>query len=126
MSFSNYDTNHNDNNNSTDNTSDFDHDINFGSDPHFSGSAGFDVVKVTIGCFALIGAVALGATMFSTSSDDSANQAAAPPVVPMYLQAQQAAIEAMRSQQQVMNEMRMRMAEADGYYEEDYYGEDNW
>ncbi len=104
-----------------------DFDGKFGNDPEFGGSSGIDAMKLVVGGLAVVGVLAIGSMMFSSGGDDAEAVAEAPPAVPMYLQAQQAAIEAMRSQQELMMEMqKQRMAEAEGYYEDAYGGDDGW
>lgn len=88
------------------------------------GLGGSQYTKLLFGASALIGMMALGALLagaFSTAKESpTASAKQGLPVVPLHVQAQQAAIDAMHAQQQVLTEMRMRMAEA----ESGFYGED--
>jgi len=85
---------------------------------------GKDYTKWIFGGCALLGMMAVGAILANFISSASAvSTPTGPPAVPLYVQAQQAAIEAMHAQQQMVTEMRMRMAEAEGDYYGDGYGQ---
>lgn len=99
--------------------------------PDDFGQGGFgstDYTKIIIFGCVMLAVMALGGILFKLTSSP-APAVAAPPVVPLHVQAQQAAIEALNAHQQMMIEMRRQMAEAErGYYEEGpaRYGDGGW
>ncbi len=95
---------------------DMDFDSHFGDD-HY-GTSG--LAKFILGACALLGVLALGGFIGKmTSSSTPAKAPAALPAVSLQQQMQQAAIEALHTQQQMMIDMRRQMAEAEsGYYED--------
>jgi len=94
---------------------DIDFDTQFGDNQY--GNSGF--AKFILGVCVLLGVLALGGFIGKmTSSPTPAKAASALPAVSLQQQMQQAAIEALHTQQQMMIDVRRQMAEAEsGYYE---------
>lgn len=99
--------------------------------PDDFGQGGFgstDYTKIIIFGCVMLAVMAIGGLLFKWTAGP-APAAAVPPVVPLHVQAQQAAIEALNAHQQMMIEMRRQMAEAErGYYEDGPagYGNGEW
>jgi len=89
--------------------------------PDDFGQGGFgqtDYTKIILFGCVMLAVMALGGLLVKWSSAP-APAIASPPVVPLHVQAQQAAIEALNTHQQMMIDMRRQMAEAQqGYYED--------
>ncbi len=102
---------------------DMDFDSQFGDD-HYGGDSGMG--KFVIGGCVLLGVLALGGfigKMTSSSSASPAKGSGGLPAVSVQQQMQQAAIEMMHTQQQMMIDARRQMAEAEaGYYEDGLRG----
>lgn len=94
---------------------DMDFDSQFGDDHYGSSGLG----KFILGACVLLAVLALGGFIGKmTSSSTPAKASAALPAVSLQQQMQQAAIEALHTQQQMMIDVRRQMAEAEnGYYE---------
>ncbi|MCL4198136.1 MAG: hypothetical protein KJZ69_11660 [Phycisphaerales bacterium] len=91
--------------------------------PDEFGQGGFgqtDYTKIVIFGCVMLTIMAVGGLIMKWAAPTPAPAAAAPAVVPLHVQAQQAAIEALNTHQQMMIEMRRQMAETErGYYEDE-------